>query len=110
MDYMMKYTSHVIVLNSLVAINKSLISRSKTRAQQQQLQLLQQQPQQQQQQVEQQGDGQLKVSSEDKSEAEQEFPVFTCQVSVVDRSLIVNPNAKVSNFSQDYFQFNSSKN
>ena len=46
MDYMLKYTSHVIVLNSLVAIHKSLVSRSKTRLQQQQQQ--QQQLQQQQ--------------------------------------------------------------
>ena len=47
MDYMLTYTSHVIVLNSLVAIHKSLVSRSKTR----------QQLQQQQQQLEQKAAG-----------------------------------------------------
>ena len=98
MDYMLKYTSHVIVYNSLVAIHKSLVSRSKLRMPQQTQmhQLLQQLQQQQQQQQQQQLDNPVKNASDEKSEAEQEFPVFTCQVSVVDKTLVVNPSAKVS--------------
>jgi hypothetical protein len=88
MDYMLKYTSHVIVLNSLVAIHKSLVSRSKTRVTTQQQQPPQLQP-----------DGQPKtgsVNAEEKTgEAEQEFPVFSCQISVVEQKLVVNPNLKV---------------
>ena len=99
MDYMLTYTSHVIVINSLVAIHKSLVSRSKTR---------QQQLQQQQQQLEQKQQLELKAATasagatpaaaEDKpgGDGEQEFPVFSCQISVVDQKLVVNPNSKVN--------------
>ena len=91
MDYMLTYTSHVIVLNSLVAIHKSLVSRSKTR----------QQLQQQQQQLEQKAAAATAAAgttAEEKpgGDGEQEFPVFSCQISVLDRRLVVNPDSKVN--------------
>jgi hypothetical protein len=93
-DYILIYTSHVIVLNSLVAIHKSLVSRSKTRQQQQQQQQL----------LEQKAATALATpAAEDKpgGDSEQEFPVFSCQISVVDRRLVVNPDSKVKKAKPD---------
>lgn len=70
---MMRFTSHMIVCNSLIAVHKSLVSRSRSR------------------QVLSTGKG----SKEDKDssvDADSEIPVFSCKVTLVGDQITITPD------------------
>jgi len=40
------------------------------------------------------------TASDDKGDGEQDFPVFTCQVTIVEKNIVIVPEQKVTRFTK----------
>ena len=92
-DYSLRLVLHKITLNSLIAIQKSLVTRAKSR------------PTAEEKKRDDTGEKDKAGSKEsDQSESETEIPVFSCQVSVSNqREITITPD--LSNFDNGFSRF-----
>lgn len=75
-DFMMRFTAHMIVANSLIAVHKSLISRARSRST-----------------APARGEGGEKdLEKEASVESDTEIPVFSCKVILVGDSITITPD------------------
>ena len=85
-DYMLRFTVHMIVNNSLIAIQKALVSRAKSRPTPEAIAAaLQQKDKDKADKEDSKDSANAAAASAAVDSADQEIPVFSCKVSVVEK-------------------------